>query len=121
MVEHLTWFTKSTVKRNGEPNGELTKGALRFKKFIENGAIFKHFPSEKTVDDLPPLKYSSLDEALVQIPVAINRFYTHFETNPSFKFYHSRMGELSFDKLELIHFQHYRYHFWQFGLLEQYP
>ncbi|MEM6632496.1 MAG: hypothetical protein AAF694_22690 [Bacteroidota bacterium] len=121
MVEHLTWVTKSSSKRNGEPAGEPTQRQLGFKRFIEQGAIFEHRPSDKTKADLPPLKYGSLTEALEQIPVAIERFYSLFENNPGFKSYTSFTGELSFEELELMHYQHFRYHMWQFGLVEQYP
>ncbi|MEM9720176.1 MAG: hypothetical protein AAGA10_13040 [Bacteroidota bacterium] len=121
MVEHLTWVTKSSSKRNGEPAGEPTQRQLGFKRFIEKGAIFEHRPSDKTKADLPPLKYGSLTEALEQIPVAIERFYSLFENNPGFKSYTSFTGELSFEELELMHYQHFRYHMWQFGLVEQYP
>ena len=121
MVEHLTYVTKSSSKRNGEPEGEPTERQLRFKGFIEKGAIFKHYPSEKTKADLNPLKYGYLAEAIEQIPVAIDRFYSLFESNPGFKTYTSFTGELSFEELELMHYQHFRYHMWQFRLLGQYP
>lgn len=121
MVEHLTWVAKSSIKRYGEPQGEPSKRQLGFKKFIEKGAILEHRPKDKTKADLPELKYGSLDEAISHIPEAVNRFYNHFENNPGFKAYSPFMGELSFEELELFHYQHYRYHLWQFGLLESYP
>ena len=121
MIEHLTWVIKSSVKRYEEPVDPPTKGQLGFKKFIEKGAIFQHRPSDKTKADLPALKYNSLEEATAQIPIAVNRFYQHFESNPGFKAYSKFIGELSFEELELFHFQHYRFHLWQFGLLEEYP
>lgn len=121
MAEHLTYTVKAMSKRTGEPVNPPTKGQLGFQKFIKKGAILKHFPSEKTKADLPTLKYASLEEAISHIPEAINRFYTHFESNPDFKACTPFMGELGFEELELFHYQHYRYHLWQFGLLESYP
>jgi len=121
MVEHLTWVIKGSVKRAGEPEGEPTKGQLGFQRFIAKGAIMEHRPSDKTKADLPPLKYGSLTEALEQIPVAINRFYDHFEANPEFLSYSKFAGELNFEQTELMHHSHCRYHAWQFGLLESYP
>lgn len=121
MIEHLTWAVKSSIKRNGDPTEPPNARQLGFKKFIENGAILKHRPSDKTKADLPALKYSSLEEALAHIPEAVNRFYEHFENNPGFVAYSPFMGELTFEELELFHFQHYRFHLWQFGLLESYP
>lgn len=120
MVEHLIWVTKSSAKRYGEPEGPPTRGQLGFRKFIDRGAIFEHRPKNKTKADLPPLKYDSLAEAVGHISEAVDRFYNQFESDPSFKAYSPMMGELSFEDLELFHYQHFRYHFWQFGLLESY-
>lgn len=121
MVEHLTWVVKSSIKRYGEPVDPPTKGQLGFKRFIEKGAILKHKPSDKTKADLPELKYNSLEEAAAQIPVAVDRFYNHFEANPGFQSHLPFAGEMSFEELELFHYQHYRFHLWQFGLLATYP
>ena len=121
MVEHLTLIVKTSVKRYGEPEAEPTKRQLGFRRFIENGAIFQHRLSDKTRADLPALKYGSLEEAASHISEALHRFYDHFEANPGFKAYSPFMGEMSFEELELFHYQHYRYHLWQFGLLEKYP
>ena len=120
MIEHLTWTLKSATKRNGEPSGEPTKSQLGFQRFLNKGAKFEHRPSDKTKADLPALKYESLEDAIEQIPVAINRFYNHFEANPDFKSYSDFTGEFDFEQLELFHSQHYKFHFWQFGLLAEY-
>lgn len=120
MVEHLAMIIKISVKRYGTPENPPTKGQLGFKKFIANGAVFQHRPSNKTKGDLPPLKYNSLAAALAQIPIATKRFYDHYEANSDFKAYSPFMGELSFEELELFHYMHCRYHCWQFGLIESY-
>ncbi len=121
MVEHLVVTIKTSVKRYGEPNESSAKRAAGFRRFIDKGAIFEHRPSSKTKADLPVLKYDSLEEAVEQLPIAINRFYDHFERNPDFKSFNPFMGELNFEDLELFHYQHVRYHLWQFGALKSYP
>lgn len=121
MVEHLSWTLKVCTKRVGEVENPPTKRQLGFQKFIENGAIFQHRPSDKTKADLPELKFESLEKAIAQVEIAIERFYTHFEANPSFKSYNDFFGELNFEQLELFNYSHYRFHFWQFGLIEKYP
>ncbi len=117
MVEHLTWITKVSLKRHGEPVSPPTKGQLGFKRFIEKGAHFEHRPSNKTKADLPALKYNSLEEAIEELPKAVARFYNHFAENPDYKSYNQFQGELNFEELELFHTQHYKYHFNQFGLI----
>lgn len=121
MVEHLVWTLKSCVKRTGVPENPTTEKQLKFQKFITKGAVFKHFPNQKTKADLPPLKYKNLEEAIQQIEVAIHRFYNHFDAHPDFKCYNPFMGELGFEALEQFNYMHYRYHFYQFGLIENYP
>jgi len=120
MVEHIAYVVKFSIKRIGEPENPPTKGQLGFKKFIDNGAILKYRPSEKTKADLPELRYASLEEAIAQVPIAVERFYTHFEANPDFIPYNPFFGELTFEELELFHYQHLRYHAWQFGLVAEY-
>jgi len=118
MVEHLIWVTKTTIGRKGEQEKEPTKSQLYFGKFIANGAIFEHRPKPgQTKADLPPLKYSSLQEAIEQVAPAIERFYQHFEDNPDAVCFNPMMGELTKADLEVFHAQHYRWHLQQFGLL----
>ena len=121
MVEHLTYVMKSSIKRYGEPPAEPVERHQKFKQFIANGAVLKHRPSDKTKDDLPELKYESIEEAKPHVAEAIDRFYNFFEANPEFKPYSPFMGELSFDEIEHFHYMHFRYHLWQFGVLESYP
>ena len=120
MVEHLIYTTKSSIKDYGAAPMEPTKGQLGFRKFINNGAKLEHYPSDKTVEDLPKLRFGSLEEAIDNIPTAVQRFYDHFSNNKKAICFNPMMGELNFEELELFHEQHYRYHFWQFGLLENY-
>lgn len=122
MVEHLTWVIKSVAKKyEGERENPPNKRQLGFQKFIANGAILQHRPSDKIEADNPPLKYQSLEEAISHIPEAVNRFYNFWDENPDYKPYTSFIGEISFESLELFHYNHVRYHLWQFGLLKRYP
>ncbi|MBX2877397.1 MAG: DUF1569 domain-containing protein [Saprospiraceae bacterium] len=121
MIEHLTSIIKSSVKRYGEPDPALAERQAGFKRFIHKGAVFKHRNSDKTKADLPKLKYEAFEEAVPQLVVAIERFYNHYEQNPDFKAYHNFMGELDYGELETFHHSHVCYHFWQFGLLPEYP
>jgi len=119
MVEHLTWITKVTTTRKGVPEDGPIENKMQ--KFFDAGCIFKHRPKEgETAADLPALKYGSLEEAIEQVPIAIKRFYDHYEADPDFKCYNPFMGEVGFTDIQKFHFQHYSYHFWQFGLLPSY-
>lgn len=122
MVEHLLWVIKSTAKKyEGERENPPNKRQLGFQKFIKNGCHIQHRPSDKTKADLPALKYSSLEEAISFMPEAIQRFYNFWDANPDYMPYGSFMGEMPFEDIELFHFMHFKFHLWQFGLIEQYP
>lgn len=122
MVEHLTWVMKSTAREyEGERELPANKRQVGFQQFIKNGAVLQHRPSDKTKADLPPLKYNSLEEALEQLPIAVQRFYDFWDANQDYTPYGSFMGEMPFEDVELFHYMHFRFHLWQFGLIEQYP
>ncbi len=122
MVEHLIVVVKSMAKKyDGEREMPPNKRQLGFQKFIRNGCVMEHRPSNKTIADLPTLKYESLDEAVAVVPEAVQRFYKFWEDYPTYKPYFSFMGEVTFEELEIFHFNHFKYHLWQFGLIENYP
>jgi len=121
MVEHLVWVTKSSLKQVGEPPAEPLDSHHYFRKFLSKGAKFKHRPKEgKTRDDLPKLKYNNLAEAVAEVPNAISRIYSTFADNPDYKSYNAMMGQFDFNDHELFNYEHYKWHLYQFGLLEDY-
>jgi len=121
MVEHLIWVTKSSLKRKGDPPAEATKSQAYFRKFLDSGAQFKYKPKAgQTKDDLPALRFGSLDEAVAQIPDAVSRIFSTFEEKPSFKSYNDMMGEFTKSDHELMHYEHFKWHLFQFGLIDKY-
>ena len=122
MVEHLIMALGSaTTKFEGERIKPATEPQLGMQKFIQNGSVLVHRPSKKTKADLPPLKYASLEEAITNIPDAVEKYYAFQDNNPNYIPYASFMGEVSYEDVELFHYMHIKYHLWQFNLLSQYP
>ncbi len=122
MVEHLIMALGSaTTKFEGERIKPASEQQLGMQQFIKSGSVLVHRPSEKTKADLPPLKYASLEEAITNIPDAVEKYYAFQDNNPNYIPYASFMGEVSYEDVELFHYMHIKYHLWQFGLLEQYP
>ena len=119
MLEHLIISVKMAMKRKGEPPITPEARHAGFKKFIAAGAVFEHRPKEEAT--LPPLKLASIDEAKDGLIEAGKKFETHFTNNPEFLCYNSFMGELGYNELALFHYNHCRFHFWQFGLLPEFP
>ena len=121
MVEHLTYVTKTFMKRHGEPEGELTKSQLYFQKFIAKGCPFAYRPKEGvTKDDLSALRSANIEAAIQDLEAATTRFYTLFEESPNHKSYNAMMGEFNMEQLELFAYQHGRWHAHQFGLIEEF-
>ena len=118
MVEHLIFVTKSLMKRKGEPEGELTKSQLYFQKFITSGAPFQYRPKEDA--KLNDIRTANIEEAIQILKTATEKFYTLFESNPTYKSYNSMMGEFNMAELELFNYQHGRWHLYQFGLIEDF-
>ena len=122
MVEHLVKAVAgATAKYEGERESPANEQQLGMQQFIKSGSVLSHRPSDKTKADLPPLNYSSIEEAISHVPKAVQDFYDFHDDNPDYKPYASYLGVVSFEDLELFHFMHIRYHLWQFDLLEQYP
>lgn len=116
MVEHLIYVTKTMMKRKGEPEAELTKSQLYFRKFVDAGCPFEYRPREGAkVNDL---RTGSIAEAIQILEGANEKFYGLFESSPDFKSYNPMMGEFTLDELELFNYQHGRWHCHQFGLIE---
>lgn len=122
MVEHLIGAIESAaVKYEGERENPATKQQLGMQQFIKSGCVLSHRPSDKTKADLPPLKHSSLEEAISFVPKAVKEFYDFRDTNPDYIPYANYLGEVPFEDVELFQFMHIQYHLWQFDLIKQYP
>jgi len=120
MVEHLIWVTKSSVKDMGPAPELLSEKEMSFVKFIEKGGHFYHSPSDKTKDDLLALKYTTLAEAVAELPNAVDRMYTALANKKEGEsFYNPMMGALTPEQMEFFHMRHYKWHLErQFGLYE---
>lgn len=118
MVEHLIWVTKVMSRKNGEPPAELTKSQLYFKQFVANGCPFEYRPKEGvTKDNLNPLKYANLEEAIAVLEDTNRKLYELLESNPDYKSYNQMTGEFNGEELDMFMGQHARWHSYQFGLL----
>lgn len=122
MVEHLIGALGSAnTKYEGERIHPATEQQLGMQKFIQSGSVLVHRPSTKTKADVPPLNYTSLEEAISNVPEAVQKYYAFQDNNPEYKPYASFLGEVTYEDVELFHYMHIKYHLWQFSLLEHYP
>jgi len=118
MAEHLIFVTKSLQKRHGDPEAELTKSQLYFRKFLDTGCPFEHRPKEDAT--LNDLRTESIEAAVQILEAATKKFYDLFESNPNYKSYNPMMGEFNLEEIELFNYQHGKWHLHQFGIIEKY-
>ena len=114
MVEHLIWVTKSSLKDFGPAPENLSEGQLKFMKFVKKGAHLRHRAEKSSMENLADLRMNNLEEAISEIPRAIDRLYSAGESKA---FFNPMMGLLTFEEMELFHYKHFKYHLQhQFGL-----
>jgi len=68
-------------------------------------------------EDLRPLKYSSLEEAMRKLKNEIDDYELYFENNPDVKPVNATFGELNKEEWDVFHKKHFTHHLSQFGLL----
>ncbi len=69
------------------------------------------------VEDLRPLEYSSLEEAMEKLNKEIDDYVLFFENNPAAKPVNVTFGELNEEEWDVFHKKHFTHHLSQFGLL----
>lgn len=68
-------------------------------------------------NELPPLKYSSLENAKTALFSEIEDFYSFFAQNKDAMPTHPYFHNLNESEWELLHHKHFLHHFQQFGLV----
>jgi len=120
MVEHLG----PTLIAATLPNHvTVSTPADRLKKLRER--VLSDEPFHKNIKDsnspaiLPPLRFTNMPTAKTKLLSAIQKFYTHFDQNPTSVTTHKYFGDLSFEQWETFQYKHFQHHFKQFGLIPE--
>jgi hypothetical protein len=122
MVEHLGY---SVDFSNGERPQELhytVEKAQKIRQYLldTDGQIRVGFKSPiLPVDELLPLLNPTLQVAITELEVALNKFFQFFAHHPEAKPINPTMGELTHQEWLLFHNKHFYHHFSQFGLIER--
>lgn len=112
MVEHLIWVTKSSIKDMGPaPDlGELSEGQQKFMHFVKSGKPMQYRPSDKTKADLSDLRMPSLQAAIEELNVAVDRLVSDYDSRGDKPYYNPMMGVLTPDDMMSFHKRHYLHH-----------
>ena len=117
MVEHLILSVQMS-------NGQLELKCVSqpdklptLKRFLlSERPLPKEYINPYIGPNLLPLKYSSLNEGVVNLEEEINNYNEFFILNPDIKTVHVTFGELNKLEWDRFHSKHFIHHFTQFDL-----
>ena len=75
------------------------------------------FKAPMLTDNLVPLSYSNLNEAIEYLKNELNDFDLYFKNNPDSKPISPVIGDLNHQEWIIFHNKHFTHHFKQFGLI----
>jgi hypothetical protein len=117
MVEHLILAVRTS-------NGKLNVGCFNppekwqtLKRFLlSSRPLPKEFMNPIIGENLLPLEYKNLDEAIKILSQEVDDYYEYFEENPDALLLNPTFGELNKSEWEVFHEKHFTHHFGQFGI-----
>ena len=118
MVEHLILAVKMG---NGKLEVECFNPPEKLpvlKRFLmSDKPMPKLFINPLIGEGLLPLKYSSLEEAKMELKAEIEDYQKYFEENPDSVLVNATFGSLNKAEWDAFHQKHFTHHLSQFGLL----
>ncbi len=117
MVEHLILAVRTS-------NGKLNVGCFNppdklptLKRFLlSSRPLPKEFMNPIIGENLLPLEYKNLDEAIKILSQEVNDYYEYFKENPDALLLNPTFGELNKSEWDVFHEKHFKHHLSQFGI-----
>ncbi len=121
MVEHLIITAKLSLGRFNVPiASSLEELEKRKKHLITDGPMKKSIQMPNGNNDLKPLKFPNLEEAVKTLKEAMEEVVKREEHQPETKVNHPFGGPMTATEWVLFHRKHIKHHLIQFGLLPDY-
>lgn len=120
MVEHLAFAVGFSNGRGPQKHYFPPEKEQKIKAIIIDGKQEMPRGFKTPVlppDGLPPLKCSSLQEAILFLEKELRFFNQYFIENPEARTINPAMGELNYNEWLIFHNSHFTHHFRQFGLM----
>jgi len=117
MVEHLLFTLEISVGKykqelvSKEEQREALRAFLYSEKELRFGA-----KAPFLTDELPPLVYSNLEEAIMKLKETLTHFFDYYEHSTD-QHTHPVFGLLNREEWIMFHNKHFTHHFKQFGLV----
>ncbi|HOI28893.1 MAG TPA: hypothetical protein PLZ15_03965 [Melioribacteraceae bacterium] len=117
MIEHLILAVRmgngSLIVECFNPEEKIST----LKKFLMSSRpLPKNFINPLIGEDLLPLEYGSIEEALSVLKQEVDKHYRFFELNPDATTTNATFGDLNKDEWEIFHRKHFQHHLEQFGI-----
>jgi hypothetical protein len=119
MVEHVAvtlWISAGKIPIKCYTPAEKIPFMLRF--LDSDKPMPRNFVSPAVGENLLPLRYGSLEEAIQNFKAGYEAFKGYFEANPEATLTNPAYGELNYAQWQKFHKKHITHHFAQFGLVE---
>ncbi len=118
MVEHLILAVQMSNRKLKLKCFNPPEKIPSLKRFLMSSKpLPKLFVNPLIGDNLLPLEYSSIEEALEKLKTEIDDYVKFFDNNPSAKAVNVTFGELNREEWDVFHKKHFTHHLAQFGLL----
>lgn len=120
MVEHVAAFFYVSTEKIKFPLVTPVEHLPKYKEFLLSDKEFREntkAPVSVIGEDVLPLRFSTMEEALENLNKSIVAFENHFANDMNKKTLHPVFGELNFEEWVLLHDKHVRHHLRQFGMI----
>lgn len=118
MIEHLTQSVRiSNGKLTVACNTPEEKLPTLKRILMSERPLPKNFINPIIGENLLPLEYSSIEEAISALRVEINDYKNLFKEKPESVFVNPTFGSLNKEEWEVFHRKHFQHHLSQFGLV----
>ena len=119
MVEHLAFTINFSNGNNPKPQLVDTEKAAKAKELIiyTDKEILPGFKTPLMGDTPPPLKHSSLEDAIEALKKELTDFDKYYFDNKHKREINPILGELNYDEWLIFHNKHFTHHFRQFNIL----
>lgn len=119
MVEHLSSLFLFTIEKIKDVNFfDEEKQKKNYEYLILNKQPFRKNVKIPGLEELRPLRFGSMQEAIAALQSLVEKFYAYFADDKNKKTRHPAIGLLNFEEWELNHYAHAMHHLEQFGLVK---
>jgi hypothetical protein len=117
MVEHVSVFFRVSAGKLKFPLATPQELLPKYRAFLLSEKEFRENTKAPVLPEEPlPLRYATMDEAIIDLEKQVNNFFKYFEDDLEKKTLHPAFGELNFEEWVQLHHKHVKHHLKQFGI-----